>query len=286
MKLYKSFLFSALAATAALATSCSDEGEWAAYPQDTAAYSFAQATNNYNLVPTDEIPDSIEVRVRRNNTGGEVTLPLIVEYSGSVLKADTLVTFAEGNNEATCFIHFLSEPVIGQTEEMTIAFDTLTEVSVTGNASMTVSFLLNYTWLPAGSCNFISGWEDTEGIVQIQRANEYEGNLYRLVSPYYVLAPDYCPNPGYHLQFYLDENYEPLGMPRFQNIGEESSYGGYWTFYYNPSAEYCSFTREGTLFTINGAWAYGDASMGYGLYNYATELFDWNDGYPGTVAAE
>ena len=42
----------------------------------------------------------------------------------------------------------------------------------------------------------------------------------------------------------MDENNEPLGLPKFQNIGEESSKGGWWTFYYSASADYCSFTRE------------------------------------------
>lgn len=279
MKLYKSLLLTTLAATAALVTACSDEGEWDAYSQKETAYSFAQAAGNYNFVPTDEIPDSFEVKIRRNNTQGEVTLPLIVEYDGNVLDVDTFVTFANGNNEATCFIR-LNEPIIGQKEVMTIAFDTLTAVSLTGNASMAVNFLLDYTWLPAGSCNFISNWEGTEGTVEIQQAAEYDGNLYRLVSPYNVLAPDYCPNPGYHVQFYLDENYEPLGLPTLQNIGEPASAGGYWTLYYNPAQELGSFTREGTLFTISGAWACG---VPLSLQYYATEMFDWNNGYPGNI---
>lgn len=284
MKLYKSFLFTALAVTAALATGCSDEAQWDAFPQES-AYSFAQASNNYSYVPTDEIPSSFEVKVYRSNTNGQVVLPLVVDYSGNVLSTGDSVVFENGNNEATCVIE-VENPVVGQTETMTIAIDTTAQAYVTsptGNMSLSFNFTLDYTWVAAGSCLFTSGWAGTEATLEIQKASEYAGNLYRIMSPYYVLEPDYCPNPGYHLQFELDENYEPLTMPKFQNIGEESNGGGYWTFYYNAAAEYCAFLREGTVFYLYGAWAYGDASLGYNLYDYAAEKFDWNDGYPGTV---
>ena len=282
MKFYKSFMFSALAAVAALATSCSDEGYWDAYTPESTEYSFAQSANSYSYLPTDEIPEAYEVKVYRSNSKGEVQLPLVVNYSGNVFSTGNVAVFADGSNEAVCQIS-VSNPVIGQTESMTIAIDTTAQaykVSTSGNMAFTLSLSLDYTWEAAGSCTMTSGWAGAAAKIEIQKAKEYEGNLYRLVSPYYVLEPSYCPNPGYHLQFYLDENNEPLGLPKFQNIGEESSKGGWWTFYYSASADYCSFTREGTVFTINGAWAYGDADMGYSLYNYATEVFDWNDGCP------
>ena len=82
----------------------------------------------------------------------------------------------------------------------------------------------------------------------------------------------------------MDENNEPLGLPKFQNIGEKASAGGWWTLFYDPTnANYgadCTFTREGTVFTIKAIWATGDADMGYSPAQYATELFDWNDGCP------
>lgn len=282
MKLYKSFMFSALAAVAALATSCSDEGYWDAYTPEGTEYSFAQATNSYSYLPTDEIPEAYEVTIYRSNSNGEVQLPLVVDYSGSVFSTGNVAVFADGSNEATCQIS-VSNPVIGQTESITIAIDTTAQaykVSPTGNISVTLSMSLDYTWVAAGSCNYMSNFEGNSAKLNIQKAQEYDGNLYRIVSPYYYLAPNYCPNPGYHVQFYLDENYEPLGLPKFQNIGEAASAGGWWTLYYSAAAEYCSFTREGTVFTINGAWATGDADMGYSLYDYATEVFDWNEGCP------
>lgn len=282
MKLYKSFMFSALAAVAALATSCSDEGYWDAYTPEGTEYSFAQASNSYKYLPTDEIPAAYEVKVYRNNTNGQTVLPLVVDYNGSVFSTGDSVVFADGSNEAICTIE-VNNPVIGQTESITVAIDTTAQafkVSPTGNIALTLSMSLDYTWEAAGSCLFASGWAGTDATLEIQKAKEYAGNLYRIVSPYYVLEPDYCPNPGYHIQFYLDENNEPLDLPKFQNIGEAASAGGWWTLYYSAAAEYCSFTREGTVFTINGAWATGDADMGYSLYDYATEVFDWNEGCP------
>jgi hypothetical protein len=281
MKLYKSFLFTALVAGATLATSCSDEGYWDAYTPANGAveYSFAQSANSYSYLPTDSIPSSYELKVYRSNTNGEKALPILIDYAGGALSATDTVVFANGSNEAVCTIS-VSEPVIGATETMTLMIDTLAQVSPSGNATLTFTFALDYTWVAAGSCKFISNFEGNEAKLNIEKAQEYDGNLYRIMSPYYYLAPNYCPNPGYHVQFELDENFEPLGLPKFQNIGEKASAGGWWTLYYSATAEYCSFTREGTVFTINGAWATGDADMGYSLSSYATEIFDWNDGCP------
>lgn len=286
MKLYKSFMFSALAAVAALATSCSDEGYWDAYVPESTEYSFAQASNSYKYLPTDEIPAAYEVKVYRSNTNGQTVLPLVVDYNGSVFSTGDSVVFADGSNEATCTIE-VNNPVIGQTESMTISIDTTAQVfkvSPTGNMALTLSMSLDYTWEAAGSCNYMSNFEQNSAKLDIQKAKEYDGNLYRIVSPYYYLAPNYCPNPGYHVQFYLDENYEPLGLPKFQNIGEAASAGGYWTLFYDPTnanfGANCTFTREGTVFTINAIWVTGDSDMGYTPSQYATELFDWNEGCP------
>ena len=281
MKLYKSFLFTTLVAGATLVVSCNDEGYWDVYTpaNGVTEYSFAQSANSYSYLPTDEIPSSYELKVYRSNANGEKALPIIVNYAGSTLTVTDTVVFANGSNEATCTIS-VNEPAIGATESMILMIDTLAQVSPSGNATLTFTFSLDYTWVPAGSCMMTSNWAGTDAKINIEKAQEYEGNLYRLVSPYYILEQDYCPNPGYHVQFELDENYEPLTLPRFQNVGEPSSKGGWWTLYYSASAEYCSFTREGTVYTINGAWAYGDASMGYNLYDYATESFDWNEGCP------
>ena len=91
MKLYKSFMFSALAAVAALATSCSDEGYWDGYTPESPEYSFAQATNSYKYLPTDDIPTSYELKVYRNNNNGEVALPLVVDYAATYLAQKTLL---------------------------------------------------------------------------------------------------------------------------------------------------------------------------------------------------
>ena len=42
-----------------------------------------------------------------------------------------------------------------------------------------------------------------------------------------------------------------------------------------------SFTNEGNVYTMKGAWAYTDAAGNASLYDYATELFQWVEGWPG-----
>ena len=290
MKLYKSFMFSALAAVAALATSCSDEGYWDGYTPESPEYSFAQATNSYKYLPTDDIPTSYELKVYRNNNNGEVALPLVVDYAGDVFSTKDTIVFADGSNEAICTVG-VNNPVIGKTESITIAIDTTAQaykVSPTGNISVTLSLSLDYTWVAAGSCIMTAttpmfDFEEAKGNVQIQKAKEYEGNLYRLVAPYYTLGAS--SDPTCHIKFLLDENYEPVALtPTFQDTGAPCTDGGNWTIYYSTAGNYGeSFTREGTVFTINAVWAYGDADMGYSLGYYATEVFDWNDGCPSAL---
>lgn len=276
MKFNKS-IFIALAAVATTFASCSDEGKWDAYNAEEETYSFAQGSSTLSYT-AGNVPAEIKVELYRSSNVGSVTLPITFESADGVLTGASSVTFAEGSNVAEYAVA-IGEVPIGTNVSASMSFDE-NVVSASGKSSYSLTVGVDYTWESAGSCVMYSDWAGVSTTVSIQKAAEYDGNLYRLNSPYYYLEPSYCPNPGYHIQFYLDDNYEPLDLPKFQNIGETSSYGGYWTFYYNKAASYCSFTREGTVFTILGAWAYGPVDGQYSLAYYATEIFDWVEGCP------
>ena len=279
MKLYKSILSMALLVVAMVFTSCNEDGYWDPYTEDGTKYSFAQSSSSFSYLASDAV-SQLEIQVFRSTTKGASTVPVVFESSADILSGAESVFFADGSNVGTYVVTINGEITIGATynANLTIAEEV---VSPSGNAVCAVSLIKDYTWESAGSCVMTSYWAGVRAKINIQKAAEYEGNLYRLVSPYYYLEPSYCPNPGYHLQFELDANNQPLGMPRFQNIGEKSSKGGNWNLFWDANGAYgSSFTRDGDVFTIKGVWCYGDASMGYSLYDYATEIFQWTEGCP------
>ena len=293
MKLYKSLLMFAVAAVAFC--SCSDEGYWEPYEIEETQYSFAQAKQSYSLTATDSL-SSVTVTVYRNTKGAAVTLPLNVEISDPYVLsvADSCVTFAAGSNIAE-FELLVDESYIamGTTYSAKFSFvvDTVNftenNYSVSGNKSHQVSIVKDYTWVSAGKVYMASNWAGAYATIPVENAKEYNTNgnkLYRLCSPYYYLEPSYCPKPGSHLQFILDANANAVTIsPTFQAIGEAASAGGEWFFYFHPNAAYCSFTNEGNVYTMNGAWAYTDAAGNAALSQYATELFQWIEGWPGAT---
>lgn len=281
MKFNKSMIFMAMLAITAMFASCSEGEYWDGYTEEGAKYSFNSSSSSYNYKPADTAVSEVTITVVRKEAGAAETLPLTVETSSDVLSAPAEVTFEAGQASAAYTIA-VGEIPTGTTHTATVSFDSEL-ASVSGISSYTLTIKRDYTWEAAGSCIMTSYWAGVRDEISIEKAKEYTGGyLYRLVSPYYVLEPNYCPKPGYHVQFYLDENYEPAGLPRIQDIGEASSYGGNYNLFYFADGSYnCAFTREGNVFTINAVWAYGPVDGSYGLYDYATEIFEWTDGYPG-----
>lgn len=293
MKLYKSLFMTVLAAVAF--TSCSDEGYWEKYEMTETQYSFDQATQSYSLAAADVLP-SVTVTLSRSTNVGETTLPLSVSFDNDIMSVeDTTVTFVDGSYTAELVVNIDETGIVmGTSYTANIAFvvDSVNffehNYSVSGNKSHAISVIKDYTWESAGVVYMASNWAGGYAYVPVENAKEYADEngykLYRLNSPYYYLEPSYCPKPGAHIQFFLDADANAVTIsPAVQAIGESASAGGEWFFYYHPQAEYCSFTNEGNVYTMKGAWAYTDAAGDLYLYDYATEMFQWTEGWPGAT---
>ena len=156
--------------------------------------------------------------------------------------------------------------------------------SPSGKLASSVSINIDYTWVGAGSCLMTSTWVGNSDPIRIkiQKAKEGTG-LYRLVSPYWVMEPDYCDEdiaPSRHLQFVIDEeDGTAISVPTFIPLGEFNSSGAEYQWYFVTTgslAGYCSFTNEGNTYTLN-TLRYTGGSL------YATqgpEVWVWDDGYP------
>lgn len=283
MKFKHSIIFMALLAITSMFASCSEGEYWDEYIEETEKYSFETASSSFSLNAADVVPSTYVIKVVRNNAGGSVTLPVTGEFS-SIFSGVESVTFEEGQSTAEYAITVNADAIVmGTTYTAKIAFDA-EKASVSGISTYTLSLKKDYTWVSAGKCIMASNWAGAQANVPIEKAAEYSvgGNhLYRLVSPYYYLEPSYCPKPGFHVQFYLDSNYEPLTLPRTQDVGEKASGGGnYHLFYFEDGSYNCAFTRSGDVFTIKAVWAYGPVDGGYSLHSYATEMFKWTEGCP------
>lgn len=279
MKLLK-FPVLAMLAVSALVTSCSDEGSWDGYVEKGDVYTFDQASANYNFTPV-TVQDSIVITLTRSNTAEEAVLPIVADLDEG-LTGPSEVKFAKGENQAD-YVITVGDLTIGVPLEATLSFDEEL-VSVSGDAECVVNITLDYTWVSAGSCQMYSAWagNSTPVRVPIEKAAEGDG-LYRLESPYYYLERDHCPEPGWHLQFYLDENYNALAFEPFQFIGEVAS--GYQVVLgvWPNGANGSSFFNQGNIYVVTGLFLASSGSLTSfaGSFGAAEETFMWDDGYPG-----
>lgn len=278
MKLLK-FPVLAMLAVSALVTSCSDEGSWDGYVEKGDVYTFDQASANYNFTPV-TVQDSIVITLTRSNTAEEAVLPIVADLDEG-LTGPSEVKFAKGENQAD-YIITVGDLTIGEPLEATLSFDEEL-VSVSGAAECVVNIMLDYTWVSAGSCQMYSQWAANSSPVRvpIEKAAEGDG-LYRFESPYYYLEPDYCPEPGYHVQFYLDENYNALALDQVTFVGESLYTENDAVLVWFANGSYgCQFVNAGSTFLINAVMGYVQAGGAIGLYNYETIQLLWDRGYPG-----
>ncbi|MBQ7852156.1 MAG: hypothetical protein IJ342_04670 [Muribaculaceae bacterium] len=278
MKLLK-FPVLAMLAVSALVTSCSDEGSWDGYVEKGDVYTFDQASANYNFTPV-TVQDSIVITLTRSNTAEEVVLPIVADLDEG-LTGPSEVKFAKGENQAD-YIITVGDLTIGEPLEATLSFDEEL-VSVSGAAECVVNIMLDYTWVSAGSCQMYSQWAGNSSPVRvpIEKAAEGDG-LYRFESPYYYLEPNYCPEPGYHVQFYLDENYNALALDQVTFVGESLYAENDAVLVWFANGSYgCQFVNAGSTFLINAVMGYVQDGGAIGLYNYETIQLLWDRGYPG-----
>ena len=278
MKLLK-FPVLAMLAVSALVTSCSDEGSWDGYVEKGDVYTFDQASANYNFTPV-SIQDSIVITLTRSNTAEEAVLPIVADLDEG-LTGPSEVKFAKGENQAD-YIITVGDLTIGESLEATLSFDEEL-VSVSGAAECVVNIMLDYTWVSAGSCQMYSQWAGNSSPVRvpIEKAAEGDG-LYRFESPYYYLEPNSCPEPGYHVQFYLDENYNALALDQVTFVGESLYAENDAVLVWFANGSYgCQFVNAGSTFLINAVMGYVQDGGAIGLYNYETIQLLWDRGYPG-----
>ena len=243
MKIFKSFIAMAIALTAGIFASCSTEGAWDAY--DTTSeptYSFEQKASNYVLTPVDTVTQVV-VKVFRNNTNGNITLPLDVKVSHDILTYDTAaVTFENGKDFAEFIIDVdYASIALGTKYTANIAFvvDSLNyyehNASLTGNSSTSISLQVEYNWQSIGKAlyteDLITTFFNAPNVtyeVAAEQAVE-NPNIIRLVDPYGAAFPhnapgDYDTSKKHYMQFNCEDP-EGVYMDGYHASGMNWGYG-------------------------------------------------------------
>ena len=262
---------------------------FAACTEETPAYVPAQPETNevqayiYNTTPTyvqlTELGGKFPVVIGRNTTNA-TSFEVMHDDTLGLFTLDTEVSFAEGQKADTLWIQ--ANYNYGETNTITL---NIPEEYTTayGPKTITMAVLVDYTWVPMGKVQFQSEWEGSEAKIAIEQAKEYTdaaGNLlFRLVSPYYYLAPVYCTVPGLHLQFLLDTDYNAVSLTTEGFVEVENT--GYNWMYWVPSQypEDCFFINEGNVYYLGTLWTEGAS-----LYGPVLEAWQWIEGYPGAAA--
>ena len=283
MKFNKLYTILLISATTLSMIACSDyeDTEVASPVPEGGTQAFISANTPADLSYTPEKDQSFEVTIGRHNETEATSFFLEITDEGSFFTLPSEVSFAAGETVKTITISFDME--IGESGDLTLIVPDADRY-IYGLDSVTISVLRDYTWEDAGIVSFTSAWAGGTADLSVQQAKEGD-NLYRIVSPYYVLEPDYCPNPGYHVEFTLDDSFNAKSVIT-SDIGEVATGSSNWWLYWDstgPHASDCTFTNDGNSFSITGRWAYGTSAENLTDYASATESFVWTTGYPGIV---
>lgn len=273
-----------MTAVAAVAfTSCSDKGYWEAYEMEETQYSFAQATSSYDLTASDNMTEAF-VTVYRSDKNGSVTLPLSITIADSTVLsvANTTVTFADGEDAVNIPVGVNMDAMeVGTKYTASFAFvvDSLNffpeNASVSGSSTHTMTVVLNYNWVPAGTGIYASSFTGAQFGCKFEKVEGYsDENGYQL----YRIANVYA--QGYHIEFFLDADGNAVTLPTVSNALGISDGGSPVYVYYDAVkyGSYCSFVNDGNYYVINALWRIGSS-----LYTGCQEQFLWQTGWPGAT---
>ncbi len=281
MKIFKSFMVMAMALTAGFFASCSEEGSWDAYDTTSVpTYSFEQKESSYLLSASDTLAQ-VAVKVFRNNSKGNVTLPLDVKLNNDVMTFDTAaVSFEDGQDYAEFIIDIdYANIAIGANYKANIAFvvDSVNyfehNESLTGNKTTSISIQIEYSWQSIGKAlyteDLVSTFFSVQNLTYEVEAEQAVENpaIIRLVDPYGAAYPyntpeDYDASKQHYMLFNCEDP-EGVYMDGYHASGMDWGYGeftfGCMAYYYMTkgnsfeavkAAGYCGTLDENLCITF------------------------------------
>jgi len=220
--------------------------------------------------------------IGRRATKQAATLELEIDADDELFAwGDGILEFEAGQASDTLWVVTFME--FGQKEDFKLAIPQEFSTQY-GKQNFTVSVSVEYTWEEVGTVTMTSEWEGASAVVTIERAKEFKNakgdTLYRLVSPYYYIAPDYCNKEGFHIPFLLDKDYQLVGLYSDFIKVEDPGYDNVQYWYYDERyTDYCYMYNDGNKFTFSVLWTTPDGD----LYSFSAESFVWDKGFPGEL---
>jgi hypothetical protein len=247
------------------------------------AYISEANSASHLFLPND--PTTFTVILGRQNTQGNVTIPLSVNDKGNILAINDSITFEDGEALAELEVDF-SAMALGQSTTLELGIKNEADRYSYGLSALSIAILRDYKWVNVGSVEYT---EVDFGLgtakVPIEQAEGTQ--LFRLPDLYYEICiavnePDPV-DKGYHFQFYLDTTYtdaskeyrsmQAISLPNdFQDLG--TGYEVYW----NTTAygAYCTFTNYGSAYTLGYLLTPDRSSLYLGKASFV-----WTDGFKG-----
>jgi hypothetical protein len=254
----------------AFATSCNVDQVGPKYLNGNRGVSFDNAKYTAEVERTGTF---IDIHVARVSAVLEETVGLTNNCTDvNLFTIPQTVIFAKGEYEKMLRIAVVAEDMVpGKTYSFNLTLEEI--ASLSGVTSTAVSVGLKLEWVAAGTADIDSDWAGEFATIPVERA--VGTDIYRLVSPYWYLEPDYCPDQGYHVMFEVDANYDAVYLYP-SNIGEVASNGSWFLVCNGYEAYGCSFTNTGNVYIIDGLWGRGPNSDNLTLAYYAYEVFEWH----------
>lgn len=278
MKTNKIFALGALLLSCLAFTACSDDdwsgpGEQESNDNPGVFFTTVNA-GSQEVDPADA--KTFTVEMKRLNTNGRLTVPLIVSRNdSSVFQVPDSAVFADGDSLTTFTVNYPSAP---EGVALTVNIDIPTQYySLYKDAASGVSFSKTVQvvkWNDAGSGVFTDlTFFDAPGESANVKVQQRDGtNQYRLVSPYHTLSPDDFASTA-NIVFTLNNDgtigfaraiYDIFGMSGYQMYYDPVNYG-----------DYCSVTNNDGVIEWNFLILQGSSLYGGGDFK-----FTWTDGYP------
>lgn len=268
--------------------SCSEGQYWdEASTEDLGnAVAFQKSAETVSIEADGTFPSVYYVTVGRSNAANALTVPVTFESESTLLSGPESVTFEAGSLSAEYPISIGSGAKAGLNYSCTLTLspdDTILQANE-NNLTFTfkISQVLVLKWESRGVASAMSSWAGNEDLIDIpvEEATNYPVDgmrLMRLVSPYWLLEPQYAVE-GYNIEYFLDGDGNALSMAAdWQFIGETDDSYGYF-FFGCPAAYGSYFMNQESIFVMSGIMGYSGSLSGQVTAGwYETIQFIWSD---------
>lgn len=279
MKFNKSIFF-ILGIGALTLSSCSEGQYWENGTKNPGeAFAFDKSSISVEIPEDVEMPTFYSVSIRRTVAGDEVTVPVLFSSKSDALTGDSIVTFDKGSLAAEYKINIdtaLVDKGFNYDAEITLApVDSILVQEPAANLKLAFSIhqVLTLIWEAAGTARTYSDWFEMSSsdavVVPVEKAVNYPNtryDLYRLVSPYWYMAPEYA-EEGHDIEFMVNKGsvYKAYAIPEgWQSMGVMDSLedGTAIDLFIGKTDNGGTISNQRTMYKITAPVGYRDASAG------------------------